>query len=265
MSRPKIKWDYAKYRAALKGDSEVPGLRSLIKGFEPEDRYNLSDFKSWTPGMRRRIRDYYDRVSALEAQERLIVRPRSPKNLDRLHGAFHGNIPSKKFKVAFVPYTTPTPLPGGKRTRPKIKYHKDGITLDVGPYSRNFAAFNKHALATDPRAEIQRVTGLMPDAKLMFVQCGEYQTLNGRDEVTIQNQILKFMEKYDGVTQFKRGSGKYGDDPAAHAWYRWLNGVVGYSYTRKISMMTMHRTILAGMAEAKKRAALRRRKFSKLK
>lgn len=263
MSR-KINWTKEKYKIALLGD-QLPGLRSTIKGFEASDGYDLRRIDDWSALQKRRVRDYYKRVHFLEAQERIIVRPRSGKNLKKLIEAFHGDIPSRNFKVAFVPYTQPKGLPGAKKRAPKIRYLKQGIAIDAGAYERLFVPFDKVALTEDAESEIQRVLSEMSGAKLFFVQVGEFQTLNGKSAGLLTQQVLKFMHQYDGVKGLPRSSGNYGDAPMHHHWKYWLNGVVGYVFPKKMDINKIQKQISEGMAEAKRRREMQDKKMKSVK
>ena len=93
-------WTPAKYKAALRGDTEsgVKGLRSLAYGFEPSDGFNLHEIDSWTPAQKRKIRETFNKVEQLEPQPKITVRPRSGKKLKQLQESFHGDVKAKKFK-----------------------------------------------------------------------------------------------------------------------------------------------------------------------
>lgn len=234
------------------GDT-LPGLRRVVKGFMPDDGYDLRHFKDWSSSKKRRVRDYYQRVHLLEAQERIIVRPRSKTNLDKLKDAFHGDIPSKQFKVAFVPYTQPKGLPGAKPHNPTIKYLKSGISINAGAYERLFVPFDKRALVQDAEGEINRVLKVMNGAKLCFVQTGEFQTLNGESPGILARRVLQYMNLYDGVKKLPSYSGNSGDHPSQHHWKYWLNGVVGFIFPKTLDINKMQKQISQGMIDAKAR------------
>lgn len=256
----KIKWSAAKYKIALLGDT-LPGLRSTVKGFEPSDGYDLRHINEWSASKKRRVRDYYAKVHFLEAQERIVVRPRNKENLRSLQEAFHGDISSKMFKVAFVPYTSPNGLPGAKQGHPKIKYLKSGISIDAGTYERMFVPFDKKQLVKNPEVEINRVLGAMPGARLYFVQVGEFQTLNGMGPRILSEQIQKYMHLYDGVKALPRSSGNSGDHPSSHHWKYWLNGVVGFVFSKKLDIGRIQKQITQGMQAAKERRKVQDKKM----
>lgn len=236
------------------GDT-LPGLRAVVEGFAPADGYDIRRIEQWSTAQKRRVRDYYNRVHKLEAQERRIVFPRSKSNLRALQDAFHGDIGSRKFKAAFVPYTDPKGLPGAKHKQPRISYLKSGISIDAGPYKRLFVPFNKRALVKDAQTEIERVLESMPGSRLHFIQTGEFQTLNGMSPKILAERVLQYMNQYDGKKPLPRSSGNYGDHPKTHHYKYWLNGVVGYLFPKTIDTKQMHRRIVEGMKEAKKRRA----------
>lgn len=248
----KIKWTKKHYAIALTGDT-LPGLRSVVKNFEASDGYDIRSFASWSDSKKRRVRDYYARVHLLEAQERYVVRPRNKDNLEALQDAFHGDVGSKMFKVAFVPYTAPKQMPGAKPIVPEIKYLKRGIVIKTPSYSRNFIPFDKKALVKDAPKEIARVMDEMPQAKLFYIQTGEFQTLNSRSPRSLTELVIRYMGQYDGKTQLPRTSGNVGDSPTHHHWKYWLNGIVGYEFPEDVSEMVLASRIVKGMQDSKDR------------
>lgn len=249
----KIKWSADKYRIALQGD-ELPGLRSVARGFGAAEGYDLRRIDEWSSSKKRRVRDYYEKMYHLLAQEKRVVRPRTKRNLRILQDSFHGDVPSLGFNVAFVPYVDPKRLPGAKPGRTRIRYTKRGVVLKSSRgFERLYEAFDKRKLATNPNAEIKRAFKAMPEARLFFVQVGEYQTLNGVSPRTIAEKVNHWMAKYDGVSSLS--GKKKGENPENHDWRKWLNGIVGYSFSKSIDVSAMQRAISEGMKQAKAKRA----------
>lgn len=245
----KYRWTPEKYRAALQGNRAqgVEGLRSLARGFDAGDGYDLRRVGDWTAAQKRRVRDYFRRVEQLEAQPKLIVRSKSDKNLRKLQESFHGDVPSKDFKVAFVPYHEPkTTLPGAKKRKPRVRVQREGVSIQTRNYERIFMPFNQKALVRNPRNEIERAAKGMPGASLYFVQVGDNQTLNGKSIGLIAQDILKWMEQYDGKRALPESSGNKGDNPKHHHWKYWLNGLVGYRLPSGTNIRKMARVIREG-------------------
>lgn len=248
----KYNWSKDKYRTALLGDKaeKVEGLRNLAHGFSASNGYNLNDFDNWTPYQKRKVREYFHKVEEFEAQPKMILRPRSKKNLDALQRGFHGKV-LKGFKVAFMPYHDPvTTLPGAKKRKPKVKLIAggEGVSVDTGSYHRRVILFNQKNLARDPRAEIKRVAEKIPGAALYFVAVGEEgnQTLSGKSLNFITSDILKWMAQYDGKKALPKGSGNRGDNPKYHHWKLWLNGLVGYVLPKRQDVRKLGRIISQG-------------------
>ena len=243
-----IRWTPEKYRDALVGNSAegVPGLRSIARGFAPSDGFDLRHISEWTPYQKRKLRETFAHVRRLEAQPKLIVRPRSEQNLRKLQESFHADIPSKNLKVAFVPYHAPKVTPGAKKHPPHVRLLKEGVALDTPNYSRVFVPFDKRALVKDARKEIARVTKAIPGASLYFVQCGENQSINGKSPPLLAEQVLKWMAQYDGKRPLPPGSGNRGDDPRAHKWTLWLEGVVGYVLPKRVDVRKLRKIITEG-------------------
>lgn len=252
----KYRWTPAKYKAALLGNREngVEGLRSLVKGFDAKDGYDVRNIDEWTPQQRRRVREYFGRVEQLEAQSKLVVRPKSEKNLRQLQKSFHGDVASKEFKVAYVPYHEPkVTLPGAKKRKPKIRISSQGVSIQTKQYERVFIPFNQKSLVKNARSEIQRAARAIPGASLYFVQTGDNQTIHGQSLGIVTTQILKWMEQYDGVSPLPASSGNRGDSPKSHHWKYWLNGLVGYVLPRGQDVRKMAQIIREGRAANEER------------
>lgn len=234
--KPKYLWSPEHYKAVVHGGifknskgekQKVIGLRKLAHGFDKKDGFD-KPVEKWTKAQRARVRDYFHRVEVLQAQEKRIIKPRSEANLRKLQDAFHGNVPSKDFKVAFMPDTEPKVSAGFKQPKAKVRILKEGVSVERPGYERIFVPFNRKNLVRDARAEVERAAKLMPKAQLYFVQVGEFQSLTGMTKSLIADQILEWMSKYDGKKPLPSTSGNKGDNPKHHHWRYWLNGLVGY-------------------------------------
>lgn len=263
----KYVWTVEKYRSALHGDPDnnVSGLRSLARGFSAADGYDLRYIKQWTPSQKRRVRDLFKKVRELEAQPKVIVRPRSKEKLKQLQDSFHGDISSKNLKVAFIPYSDPkVRKPGAKIKKPEVRVLKEGVSIKTPYYERVFIPFNHRRLAVNPEQEIKRAAAQISGAKLYFVQNGNNQSLNGKSLRVITDQIVKWMGQYDGVKQLPRTSGNRGDNPKQHHWRKWLDGLVGYILPRRVDVLKLSRIIKEGR-EANKAANRKQENFMKRK
>lgn len=247
-------WSAEKYRIALQGD-ELPGLRSTVKGFSAADGYDLRRIDDWSPAKKRRVREYYEKIHHLYAQERRIVRPRDPQHLRLLQKGFHGEDDSKQFKVAFIPYTDPARLPGAKPKKLRIRYNKRGVVFDLGNYQRHVYDFDKKALLRNPDAEIKRAVDAMPGARLFFIKVDQFQTLNGMSAGIMAQKIKMLMAQYDGRKPIPKGSGNAGDHPKWHKWDKWLDGLYGYSFSKRVDIGKLQRAVSEGIKAAKARRA----------
>lgn len=255
-------WTKEKYRAIVAGDKafEVPSLRSIVKGFEAEDGYDLRRVEDWTPAQRAKVRKIFKRVEFLQAQPKRMVRAKG-KNLEKLQEAFHGDVPSKDFKVAFIPDTDPVlTMPGAKKRAPKLRILKEGVAVQRTQYERVFIPFNKRKLVQDARAEIERVARQIPNATLYYVQTGEFQSANNGSIGIVADLVLRWMAQYDGVQPLPKTSGNKGDDPKHHHWSKWLNGLVGYMLPHgKKDIRKMQAIIREGREKNEEMKAERRR------
>lgn len=245
----KYQWSAAKYRAALLGNREdgIKGLRSLARGFDAKDGYDINKIDKWTAAQRRKVRETVHRVHELEGQLKMVVRPQKESELRRLQKGFHGSVPSKQFKVAFVPYHDPRIVqPGAKQPQPKIRMLKEGVSVQTRGYNRVIIPFDPVKLATNTRREVARAAAQMPKAKIFFVQTGNNQTLHGMSLGIVTSQILKWMEQYDGIKALPSSSGNKGDNPEHHHWEKWLTGLIGYELHKGVNVQKMMQTIRAG-------------------
>lgn len=258
----KYKWTKEKYAEVVGGkrDAQIEGLRTLVEGFEAEDGYDLTKVETWTKAQRERVRDYFHRVAVLQGQSKLIARPRKKEQLRRLQDAFHGEVPSDKFKVAFLPYHHPrTTLPGAKRAKPKVTITDDGVSIKTNLYDRQFIRFDPKKLVKNVEKEVRRVAGKVPKAAIFYAQVGANQTIPAEDLEGLIQQIKFFINRYDGKKPLPRGSGNKGDDPKAHHWKRWLEGMVAYKLPKGVDADMAATLIKQGMDE---NAAEKRKRFN---
>jgi hypothetical protein len=256
----KYQWNKDKYRAIVAGDKSlgIEGLRSIVKGFDAKDGYSVKDVDSWSAYQKRKVREVFHRIELLQAQPKRMVRARGD-NLRKLQDAFHGDIPSKDFKVAFIPDTEPAlTMPGAKKHPPKIRMLKEGVSIQRNEYERVFVPFDQKSLAKNAMKEIQRVAAQVPDATLYYVQVGEYQTLNGKSINLVIKQVLNWMQQYDGKKALPQSSGNRGDDPRHHHWKKWLNGLVGYRLPRHVDIRKVAKIIKEGRSKNAALVAKRR-------
>lgn len=242
------KWSNEKYALWVKGDTEygIPSLRSVMRGFDSRNGFNLKNVDSWTRGQKQKIRNAAKRIDFLQAQDKSIYRPKKGENLKSLQKGFHGSISSKDMKVAFIP-TIGGSLTEDKVKPLKIKYVEGGISVKQGRADRFTIFFDQKRLAEDAAAEVKRAASMVPDARLFFVKAGEFQSLTGKSLVTVTNQIIEWMHMYDGKRALPEHSGNKGDDPKKHHWKIWLEGLIALKFPKAEDRMTMARKIVAGM------------------
>lgn len=263
----KYQWSPAKYRDIVAGNRKehIEGLRNLVTGFEKSDGFDLRKPEKWTAAQRRKIRVAFKRLEILQAQPKRIVRAKG-SNLRKLQEAFHGGIPSKDFKVAFIPDTEPkATLPGAKQAPPRVKVLKEGVSIQRKYYERVFIPFDQKRLVRDPKTEVRRAAEKIgPNAALYFVQVGEYQSLTGKSYGLIEQTILDWMQKYDGKQTLPETSGNRGDDPKHHHWKYWLNGLIGYILPKGVNYRKIGQMISKGRRAAQE-LARERQNFMKRK
>lgn len=257
----RIKKSAEYYRAALLGVADrkgelTPGLRAVAKGFKASEGYNLRDLREgrWTPAMKRKVTMYQRELNQMTAQEKIVIRTRSPDRLQKAQ-AVGGHDPKYKFKVAFVPGSAKSEVIWNDDNTPTVK--------DRG-YSRIPAHFDGEALAIDPQAEIARVLALpkMRKAQRFGILTGANVML-GEGIPTrkgLAAKVLSLMARYDGIKELPRGSGNRGDKPSAHHYSRWLVGIQGFQFRHDPDKVapTAFDKIAQGNAEQRRRHAAAR-------
>lgn len=275
-------WTPEKYRLVVKGGTvvdregkklKIEGLRNLAVGF---DELDLRHPERWSDSQKRKVRTFFHRVGKLQGQGKRIMRARG-ENLRYLHRVFHGQVPSKDFKVAWVPDSEPqfSVKEGMKKRPPKVrvlkeKTKKKGKTVEIPvavsverpEFKRVFVEFNKKKLVTEARKEISRAASKIPGAKVYYVAVDEFTSLYGETLDLVSRRILRWMEMYDGEQPLPKESGNYGDDPRHHHWSRWLNGLVGLQVPTYKSAIKAARLIGQGRREAQEMQK-RRKNFLK--
>jgi hypothetical protein len=237
-------WSKKHYVDVLMGNKKegITGLRSVARGFD-SSVYNIHNFADWSPYQKSKLRKYAKYVEDLEASEKVIVRPRNEKTLRQMQDSFHEEIPSKAFKVAWIPYHSPvTHKEGLKPFRPKVRVTKYGVILETPWYDRAFMAFNLKALVRNPDAEIKRAMSHFPGADTYLIQCGKHESRNSYSQQVAINRVKEWMG-------YKN-------------WRQWLKGIMGYSLKKK-SVKTFRKMIVQGRKSNNERKNVRRRYLSR--
>jgi len=251
------------YRAAMLGVEDrqgelSPGLRKVAKGFTAAEGYNLRDLKEgrWTPAMKRKVSMYFHELQLLTGQEKIIIKTKSPKRL--LYAQMiGGHDPKYKFKVAFVPGTKDA----------SVEWEKDGsFTVRENDYRKKTELFDHEALADSPDDEVARLleSPSLKKAKRFKIVVEEnvFSPAGGLlDRGNVAAAIRKLMAQYDGKRALPRGSGNIGDDPAAHHYSQWLNGLMGYTFRFDPNKITPEKAL----RELERNRDLQRRKSNKRK
>ncbi len=248
-------WSESKYKEALRGSDGMPGLRSIVKGFNATDGYDLRH--ELTKSQKARIRKYYAEVSLLEAQPRRIFRTKNKAHLELAQLQNHGKI-QRQYKVALIHNVEPVTMPGEPAPAHRLRFNKGVIWDDFGGYAKASTSFNQVALARDPVAEINRALDVLGGAAFFYVQVGEFRTLSGEGREDFIEQVMMWMHQYDGIKQLPKTSGNIGDAPAWHRYDKWLNGVIGIKYPgpkNRDDTSIMESNIRAGLGQYKARRA----------
>jgi len=224
MGKKRVKRDLEGYRLALLGEGDTIGLRAAAAGFRASDGYNLRALKAgeWTPAMKRKVTRYHHELQQLTAQEKIVVKTRSPSRLANAQ-ALGGHDPKyKQFKVAF--------LPGHEGQT--VSWAPDNTPMVRGPgFTKRGILFDQEALARDPAGEIQAALDLAPMAQTFALIAGAnvmYSQTFARSK--LPGAVVKLMNDYNGKKPLPKGSGNRGDKPEAHHYSKWLHGFQAYQF-----------------------------------
>ena len=193
----------------------------------------MRSVSSWTPAQKARVTKYWHELQNLTAQPRYIYHTRSPSKLKQAQQVVQSE-PGYKWKVAFIPHT-PKILSSGKpsKAKPKIEFTAEGVRIREPGYRRSFVPLNPMKLAIDPQKEIKRaIKKNAPRAKHFVIQAGVNQMAGVSDKSNIIKDVIKLMNRYDGIKPLPNSSGNAGDAPKTHKWDRWLTGVIAYHFDK---------------------------------
>lgn len=233
-------------------------LRKVAPGFDAADGYDLR--YPLSKARKERVRAYASEMQRLTNRSYISFSSKSKSDLS-LAQNFSQHDPHYKFKVAFVPYASHT------GETPKVSVRQGILTISGSESIKRFVPFEPEELALEPEIEVRRAWQLMGTGVRHFtLQTGDYETRAGFDVVTASTEVLKLMERYNGLTM-PADSRHRNDNPSVHDYRKWLHGINGYTFTRPqvgrkqmIAAQEATRRRIKKDKEKARRAAAKRRK-----
>ena len=216
------RYSAAFYRAAVLGvkdedGNRIPGLRSVARGFEGSDGYDMR--RPLTPARKRRVREYWHELQRLNSQPKVLFRTPVGKNLRRAQ-AIVGQDLRFQFKVAFIPH-----VPVRGQPRPQIEVTDDSVVVETKTQQNEFLEFNPSALARNPGKEIDRIISEGGKDSFYHIRADVHIIKLLFDAAKLKTKIFDLMEKYDGHKPLPSRSKNKDDRPRDHYWGKWLKGV----------------------------------------
>lgn len=185
-----------------------------LKAIRPfvEFNYNINSIKKGNLSAydKRKIKEYYDAISAATAQPNYAYKPRN-KAHRKAALEYANQADLKQLKTVFIP----VPRQGMK---PELKFTKNGLVTKTGFVETRQISFNKFALIKDRQKEVKRVLEKFPEKYRRFtIQCGQYEYLAAAVRSRVDSEVARLMERY-------------GNEDKNNYFGNWLNGLYGYEF-----------------------------------
>lgn len=166
--------------------------------FKFDLRKKLSDYE------KRKIKKYFDGVTALTDRPHIVYRPRLINKLRAAQAFSHGNYNYSGFVVAFVPTSNPDA---------KITINKKGVvSLKSKNISTGYIPLNPQKLAVSPVDEVNLAISKNKKYKRYRVAAGTFKIDATFSADTVADYVAQLTAEYDN-----------------HA--DWLHGLYGYNFS----------------------------------
>lgn len=189
-----------------------------LKAIRPFVDFDFNLNRNPSQSQKRKVKRYFDEISALRNRPNQIYRARKPSNLLKAQQFAQHRHKLPGLKVAFVPTN-------GKE-RVKLRFNKTGVIAKSESVTQTKINFSKRALAGDTAAYVQRKIAGTP-ATGFTIQAGEYEIPIPYLPQSLPTAVAKLVEQYGGANLETLE-----EDAEAfnHHWANWLFGVTGYVY-----------------------------------
>jgi len=186
---------------------------------------------------KRKIKSYYDEVTALTARPNQIVKPRSEKRLKAVQRYAQHENKLRGLTVAFVPTNG--------RDKVTVKYAKNGkVIFSTDFVDSMYIELEPEKLAEDSIAYVnQEIKTQAPNAKKFTIATAEYEIAGSHSQATIGEEVSKLMAKYSAG-----GTGYKGYNDAS----KWLGGVIGHTFKNQAEYKAYDKAKNAAKKETKR-------------
>lgn len=186
-----------------------------LKAIRPFVDFDFNLNRNPSQSQKRKVKQYFDEISALRNRPNQIYRARKPSNLLKAQQFAQHRHKLPGLKVAFIPTN-------GKE-RVKLRFNKTGVIAKSESVTQTKINFSKKALIGDTQLYVANKIAGSP-ATGFTIQAGEYEIPIPYLPQSLPKAVEALVEQYGGKNIPDE------EDRENHHWANWLFGVTGYVY-----------------------------------
>lgn len=186
-----------------------------LKKIRPFVKFNYDLRQPLTAAAKRKIKLYYDEITALTNRPFQVYRPRTTGRLRPAQEFAQHEKFLPELKVAFVPND------GSHRF--KLKFTRKGITASNRHVTQFKISLSTRALLRDAVGHVTARVRPHKTAKSFTIQAGRYEIPASFDRSRIAHGVARFVARYN-------------DESSNHYFGRWLHGVFAYTFHNQESL-----------------------------
>ncbi len=185
-----------------------------LKRIRPFVNFNYDLRKPLTKAAKRKIKEYYDEVSALTNRPYQVYRPRRADHLKEAQEFAQHEKALPGLKVAFIPTDGENKL--------KITFTEKGISAKSENVDTTRIRLSVSGLLRDPEAHVNERIKTYPQKSFSII-AGRYEIPASFTRETIGKGVARYVTKYN--------------NPDANNYFgNWLKGVTAYSFHNQSSL-----------------------------
>lgn len=212
----------------------------MIRPFVAFD-YNLN--QNLTPYAKRKIKKYFDEISALQARPNYVYRPRSKQRLDSAQRFAQQETALSELTVAFIPTYD---------DKPRITFNANReLILRTRHVTTHALTLDPARLAIDPLQHVNETIAAIPEANRFTVRAGRYEIPQSHARATLGRFVKFLTDKYNVENN--------------HHYSHWLHGISAHTFTDQQDSRTYIRERNKARAKLKRARAAARRKAARKK
>lgn len=214
-----------------------------LKAIRSFVNFNYDLRKPLTPAAKKKIKHYYDEVTALTNRPYQVYRPRKRAHLDEAQAFAQHEQRLPGLKVAF--------LPSDGAHRIKVRFTKRGIRAQTHNVVITDVKLSVRQLLIDPEKHVNaRIAG--NPAKQFTIQAGRYEIPRPYLPETVARGVSRLVAAYS-------------DKESNHYFGRWLHGLKAYEFREQGTLQDylIEKQHAIKSAKRKRKNAARRRSRQK--